>query len=244
MGVPEDASGGYCLATSDVSTIKRWWSRWPKANVGIALRESGLAVVEADLRHDGLASLAALIRELDIALDTVEAVSASGGPHHYFAATPGLPRVLGLVPGVDILPVGYVVAPPSRREGRSYAWRGGRAPWQKSIACLPQAISDRVWAQQPRPRGPVDGSRWNTNDSPIARFKSDHAIEDVIGQVVALKARGGGRYLLGVCPFHPDTDPSFAVFPRDGHFHCFGCSAHGDVLDFLTRWRDIRGGRL
>jgi len=31
------------------------------------------------------------------------------------------------------------------------------------------------------------------------------------------------------CPFHADKTPSLKLY--DDHFHCFGCGAHGDVLD-------------
>jgi DNA primase len=44
-----------------------------------------------------------------------------------------------------------------------------------------------------------------------------------------------GRFLMGRCPFHEDHTPSFLVDAADQHFHCFGCSAHGDVLDFVMR---------
>jgi hypothetical protein len=33
------------------------------------------------------------------------------------------------------------------------------------------------------------------------------------------------------CPFHADSTPSLHVYPD--HFHCFGCSAHGDHIDWL-----------
>jgi DNA polymerase len=35
------------------------------------------------------------------------------------------------------------------------------------------------------------------------------------------------------CPFHADNRPSLQIY--DDHFHCFGCGAHGDQLDWLTR---------
>jgi DNA polymerase len=35
------------------------------------------------------------------------------------------------------------------------------------------------------------------------------------------------------CPFHDDPNPSCAIYPD--HFHCFGCGAHGDRLDWLMR---------
>jgi hypothetical protein len=35
----------------------------------------------------------------------------------------------------------------------------------------------------------------------------------------------------GLCPFHPDSRPSFYVY--NDHYHCYGCGAHGDVIDFI-----------
>ena len=43
-------------------------------------------------------------------------------------------------------------------------------------------------------------------------------------------ARSNG-VLKGHCPFHDEKSPSFCVY--DDHYHCFGCGAHGDVLDFV-----------
>ena len=34
------------------------------------------------------------------------------------------------------------------------------------------------------------------------------------------------------CPFHADRHPSMKV---DRRFHCFGCQADGDVIDFVGR---------
>ena len=34
------------------------------------------------------------------------------------------------------------------------------------------------------------------------------------------------------CPFHDDRTPSMKV---DARFHCFGCGADGDVIDFAAR---------
>ena len=33
------------------------------------------------------------------------------------------------------------------------------------------------------------------------------------------------------CPFHADSTPSLHIYPD--HFHCFGCGAHGDSVDWL-----------
>ena len=39
---------------------------------------------------------------------------------------------------------------------------------------------------------------------------------------------------FGLCPFHSEKTASFKVYP-DNHFKCFGCSAHGDVIDFVQK---------
>ena len=74
--------------------------------------------------------------------------------------------------------------------------------------------------------------------SELAELKRAHPLPAVVaGYGVAL--RPGGWVLLGCCPFHDDNEPSLLVDPRDDHFHCFGCRAHGDVLDFVQRMEGI-----
>jgi hypothetical protein len=46
------------------------------------------------------------------------------------------------------------------------------------------------------------------------------------------KWRRRGREFTGLCPFHHERTPSFTVVPGKRFFHCFGCGAHGDVVDF------------
>lgn len=45
-----------------------------------------------------------------------------------------------------------------------------------------------------------------------------------------------GRNGMCRCPFHNDRTPSLKV---DDRFHCFGCQADGDVIDFTARLFDI-----
>ena len=47
-----------------------------------------------------------------------------------------------------------------------------------------------------------------------------------------------GRDHVGLCPFHNERTPSFIVFVD--HYYCFGCAAHGDVLDWLVNARRMR----
>lgn len=59
---------------------------------------------------------------------------------------------------------------------------------------------------------------------------------DVIAADVALRRKG--RELQGLCPFHSEKSPSFYVY-EDGHYHCFGCGAHGDAISFVMRRRGL-----
>jgi hypothetical protein len=87
---------------------------------------------------------------------------------------------------------------------------------------------------------------------PIAELKARADILDIVERYVALKRRGHDWW--GRCPIHIERTPSFVVSPRHRNFRCWGCNAHGDVIDFLAaverldtrgalaRLRDLIGG--
>ena len=54
---------------------------------------------------------------------------------------------------------------------------------------------------------------------------------EVVGRHVSLR-KSGANY-LGLCPFHAEKSPSFTVSPAKQFYHCFGCGAHGNAIDFL-----------
>lgn len=37
-----------------------------------------------------------------------------------------------------------------------------------------------------------------------------------------------------LCPFHIEATASFFIYP-DNSYHCFGCGAHGNAIDFLIK---------
>ena len=55
----------------------------------------------------------------------------------------------------------------------------------------------------------------------------------IVGGRVKLKK--SGRNYTGLCPFHNEKTPSFSVVPDKGFYHCFGCGAHGNALDFMMK---------
>ena len=45
-----------------------------------------------------------------------------------------------------------------------------------------------------------------------------------------------GKEYHGLCPFHKDVTPSFTVVPDKGFYHCFGCQAHGNAINFVMQY--------
>ncbi|VEJ35267.1 DNA primase [Aedoeadaptatus ivorii] len=69
------------------------------------------------------------------------------------------------------------------------------------------------------------------DDDIIARVKEESDIVEWIGRYTKLEKKG--RNYMGLCPFHSEKTPSFSVQPEKGYYHCFGCGAGGDIINFL-----------
>ena len=66
-------------------------------------------------------------------------------------------------------------------------------------------------------------------------------------KAVVMPREAAERYGLPVsqggmarCPFHPDRTPSMKLY--EDHFYCFGCGAHGDVIDLTGHLLDLGPG--
>lgn len=62
-------------------------------------------------------------------------------------------------------------------------------------------------------------------------------MSEVIGRRMPLKKHG--REFQGLCPFHNEKTPSFTVNDTKGFYHCFGCGAHGDAIEFLRKFERL-----
>lgn len=65
----------------------------------------------------------------------------------------------------------------------------------------------------------------------IADIRASVPISSVASEYMKLD-RKGNEY-VGCCPFHEDHTPSFYCNDQKGVYHCFGCGAAGDVVDFV-----------
>jgi DNA primase len=50
--------------------------------------------------------------------------------------------------------------------------------------------------------------------------------------------RAGNEYKAR-CPFHEEKTPSLSINPDKGLFHCFECSADGDIFNFYSKLKNI-----
>ena len=121
--------------------VRRWFERWPAANVSVVTGAvSGIVVLDVDPKHGGEESLTRLALHNAGLPETVEATTGGGGRHVYFKH-PGFEvrNRVGLAPGLDLRgDGGVIIVPPSiHPSGRPYRWRKGHAPGEVALTPLP-----------------------------------------------------------------------------------------------------------
>ena len=62
-------------------------------------------------------------------------------------------------------------------------------------------------------------------------------IVDLVGTYITL--RRAGKAMVGLCPWHDDSRPSFQVNPERQTFRCWVCNIGGDAFSFLMRMEKI-----
>ena len=154
---------GHLDATDDLERIRRWWKRWPSANIAMACGASGQVVVDVDERNGrpGLDTWFELRQKLGVELEQTALVETPSGGQHAHYLTDGQNIGCGndrLGIGIDVKGEGgYVLLPPSAIAGVEYAWVDGHGLEQTKA--IPQALVDelRIAAQgAAQPGSPSD----------------------------------------------------------------------------------------
>lgn len=75
----------------------------------------------------------------------------------------------------------------------------------------------------------------------FSKLKQEADIERVIIDMLGISdLKGKGHQLRGPCPIHgSESDRTLVVTPNKGLWHCFGGCGGGDVIAFVSKYRDI-----
>ncbi len=71
----------------------------------------------------------------------------------------------------------------------------------------------------------------------LDRIRQHFRLSEVIGR--RLTIRKAGREYHALCPFHNEKSPSFTINDEKAFYHCFGCGAHGDVINFIKEYEGL-----
>ena len=71
----------------------------------------------------------------------------------------------------------------------------------------------------------------------IENVKNANDIIDVANSYISLKKKGNSYF--GLCPFHREKTPSFAISQDKQIYHCFGCGEGGTVIQLIERLENL-----
>jgi Bifunctional DNA primase/polymerase, N-terminal/Primase C terminal 1 (PriCT-1) len=149
-------------AVRDPDQIRRWWNRWPDANLGLATGSgSGIYAIDIDPRHGGDDTLRALEDEHGPLPPTWRFLTGGGGEHIVFRYPAGVKfgntASSALGEGIDTRGEGgLIVAPPSlHASGRPYAFSVDHHPAEVPLADMPGWLLTRL--QAPKRAGAPGG---------------------------------------------------------------------------------------
>ncbi len=126
-------------STNDEAVIRKWWERWPDANIGMTL--DGLVAVDEDPRNGG--DVDALPHKLP---ETCNARTGGGGSHRLYRALNGAKYPGHLARGIDLKNGhgGYIVVEPSvHASGQRYCWLDESEPWTTTPADAPEWLAEK-----------------------------------------------------------------------------------------------------
>lgn len=132
---------GFKDATRDIQQIKQWWTKYPKAGIGLPTGQiNNTFVLDIDVRNDGHISLKKLLSTYGKLPHTVVCLTGGGGKHYYFEWNNRINKSrLQEYEGIDVQGNGkYVVLPPSTHpNGSRYNWELFSRPVETNTAIAP-----------------------------------------------------------------------------------------------------------
>jgi bifunctional DNA primase/polymerase-like protein len=170
---------GFKDATTDEAQVRAWWTKRPKAMIGIPMGpRSKMWLFDVDINLDGPKELSQLTAQYGPLPETLTSSTPGGGSHFYFLWNGANIRnsASKIAPGLDVRgDGGYTIVPPSTRaDGRAYSWCGNVAEPVEA----PQWLIDKALrASSPKKAQPTSSPR----DKAWAR----KALEDECAAVAA-----------------------------------------------------------
>jgi len=210
---PFHGTRGFHEATTDNKQIRKWWRKWPDANIGIACSsEHGPIVIDIDTPKKGEVSGLKLLSKLQLPQTREASTGSKEKRHLYFDTTldnTAIKRRIrlkhnGKKYALDVLGNGgYVVAPPSihPETGRKYRWEN-----KNPLLRFPQQLIDileeteKLQSAPPLPDRIDEGERDNLLTSLAGTMRRRGASELAI--LAALREENETR----VSPPLPDKD--------------------------------------
>lgn len=210
--VPLPGSRGFKDATRDTAQITEWWTDHPDANIGFEPDSAGMAVVDLDVKKDGIANFTAIDEDKPV---TAVVRTPSGGEHWYFLGRlPGSQSKIAL--GVDTRGKdSYVLLPPSIVDGKPYV----------ELCPLPEAYMlppVPAWITERCKVTPADKRRADPDfeeDTPMALVRATADLAAVV------KKHGG--------PLWGQEDPETDTFALACHLKDLGLS-FDKIVDMLA----------
>lgn len=71
----------------------------------------------------------------------------------------------------------------------------------------------------------------------IEKLKQNNDIVTIASKYINLTRKG--KTWWACCPFHFEKTPSFAINEYEQYYHCFGCGASGDVINFVSKYETL-----
>jgi hypothetical protein len=218
---------GVLDATCDPAQITAWWTRRPRANVGIRVPEH-LVVIDVDPQHGGHFEWAARVGEAGLKLSDIVTLTCWSGRgnrsrHLYFNHPGGKVTGCRLGRGIDLKTTsGYVVVPPSTHPDTGQPYRWERHP----IADPPGWLIELLRPTPPKPRPQPTPRPFGIagKESPATAFSRTASWVDILmPHGWALVAGDGDSD--GSKWRHPQATHDFSATTRNGLLFCYSPNA-------------------